>query len=89
MEPLSKREADEKATRAQQIIVITSHFLEGQEPGVVGSVLADLMAMYLVSHKIPTDPMNEHDMRTDLLAHWIETVWKLVAINERGDATKQ
>jgi len=89
MEPLSEGDAAEQATRAQQIIAITSHFLSGQEPGVVGSVLADLMAMYLVSHQIPTDPMNEHDMRTTLLAHWCETVWKLVAINERGDATKQ
>ena len=53
---LSKREADEQAERASQIVTMTSLFFTGQEPGVIGSALADLMAMFLCNHKIPTDP---------------------------------
>ena len=87
--PLSKREAEEQAGRAQQIVAMTSLFFAGQEPGVIGSCLADLMAMFLCNHKIPTDPMKEHDVRTKLLAQWIDTVWDLVAVNEGRGGTKQ
>jgi len=86
---LNKREADEQAVRAQQIVVMTSLFFTGQEPGVIGSALADLMATFLCNHKIPNDPAHEADLRTKLLTQWCETVWQLVAVNEGRSETKQ
>ena len=61
----------------------------GEEPGVIGSALAELMAMFLCNHKIPTDPGAEADLRAKLLAQWCETVWQLVAEHEGGTETKQ
>lgn len=86
---LSKREADEQAQRASQIVTMTSLFFVGQEPGVIGSALADLMATFLCNHKIPTDPAHEADLRVKLLSQWCETVWQLVAVNDGRGATKQ
>ena len=89
MKPLSQREAAEQAQRASQIVAMTSLFFTGQEPGVIGSVLADLMATFLCNHKIPADPAHEADLRTKLLTQWCETVWQLVAVIEGRSETKQ
>lgn len=86
---LSKAEADEQATRAGQIVAMTSFFFTGQEPGVIGSALADLMATFLSNHKIPNDAAREADLRAKLLAQWCETVWSLVAVNDGRGETKQ
>jgi len=56
--------------------------MDGQEPGVIGSVLMELMACYLVAHKVPKDPAREADIRAKLLAAWCETVWARVASYE-------
>jgi hypothetical protein len=78
--------AAEQAERAQGL----SHLcglviLAGETPGVAGSVLADLMAKFLVGHK-SKGPAEEADLRAQLLAQWCETVWKIVAVYDgRGE----
>lgn len=79
---LSEAKVAEMNERAAQIVAMTAHFLDGQEPGVIGSVLMELMACYLVAHKIPKDPAREADIRAKLLAAWCETVWAKVASYE-------
>jgi hypothetical protein len=86
---LSQREADEQAVRAQQIVTMTSLFFTGQEPGVIGSALAELMATFLTNHKIPQNVAAEADLRAEILRTWCETVWELVAVNEGRSETKQ
>ena len=86
---LSKAEAGEQAERAQQIVAMTGFYLTGQEPGVIGSALAELMAIFLFSHQIPNDPAREAHLRTELLTQWCETVWSLVAVHEGRGETKQ
>lgn len=89
MNPLSKADADRQAERAQAIIECVSPLFDGQQPGVIGSVLAELMARFLCCHKIPSDAAREADLRATLLRHWCETVWSLTALNEGGSETKQ
>jgi hypothetical protein len=86
---LSEAEAGEQAARAQQIVAMTGFYFAGQEPGVIGSVLAELMAIFLFSHQIENDAAKEAHLRTELLTQWCETVWSLVAVREGRGETKQ
>ena len=79
---MSKAEAAEQAARAQQIVAMTGFFFTGQEPGVIGLALAELMAIFLFSHQMRNDAAKEADLRTKLLTEWCETVWSLVAVHE-------
>ena len=70
---------DEQAARARAITALCSMAFTGEEPGVIGSALAELMATFLTNHKIAHDAAAEAHLRTDLLRMWCETVWQLVA----------
>jgi hypothetical protein len=83
------RRAEQQAQRAQQITAMTAMFFVGQEPGVVGSVLAELMATFLSNHVVPNNAAKEADLRAKLLAQWCETVWSMVAVNDGMSETKQ
>ena len=85
---LSKAELAEQAARAQQIVAMTGFFFTGQEPGVIGSALAEVMAIFLFSHQ-SDDAAKEAHLRTELLTQWCETVWSLVAVHEGRSETKQ
>lgn len=85
---LSKAEAAEQAVRAQQLVTMVSFFFSEQEPGVIGSVLADLMARFLSNHKI-NDPAREADLRQKLLAQWCDTMWKIVEVYDAKGARMQ
>lgn len=65
------------------------HFLAGREPGVIGAVLADLMATFLGNHKIPDDLAKQERVRAELLTMWCDTVRELIAAGEMEKATKQ
>lgn len=86
---LSKAELAEQAARAQQIVAMTGFFFTGQEPGVIGSALAELMAIFLFSHQVENDAAKEAHLRTEMLTQWCETVWSLVAVHEGRSETKQ
>lgn len=88
-EPMSKAEAARQAEHSQSITAFFGMILGGEEPGVIGSVLAELMSAFLVSHTIKTDAAAEAELRTNLLAEWCETVWALTALKEGGSETKQ
>ena len=85
---LSKSEAAEQAVRAQQLVTMVAFFFSEQEPGVIGSVLADLMARFLSNHKI-NDPAREADLRQKLLAQWCDTMWKIVEVYDAKGARMQ
>ena len=89
MQPMSKAEAARQAEQSQSITVFFGTILAGEEPGVIGSVLAELMSAFLVSHVIKTDAAAEANMRTKLLTTWCETVWQLVAVKEGAGERKQ
>lgn len=55
MQPMSKAEAARQAEHSQSITAFFGMILGGEEPGVIGSVLAELMSAFLVSHTIKTD----------------------------------
>lgn len=80
---------DEQAARSRAIAALCSMAFTGEEPGVIGSALADLMATFLTNHKIAHDAVAEAHLRTELLRMWCETVWQLVAADEGGTETKQ
>jgi hypothetical protein len=86
---LSKAVADQRGEWAAKIATMCSVFFAGQEPEVIGSALAALMATFLTNHKIPHDMEGELDLRTKLLTRWCETVWELVAANEGRTERKQ
>ena len=86
---MDNAEAGRQANQAQAIAAFCGMLLSGEEPGVIGSVLADLMSAFLVSHVIKTDAAAEAHLRTELLTQWCETVWKLVAMKESGGQRKQ
>jgi hypothetical protein len=85
---MKEGEASEQAARAQGIVVLCSMLFAGEEPGVIGSTLADLMARFLTNHRTP-GPAAEQAMRAELLAEWCETVWKIVAVYDSRGQTKQ
>jgi hypothetical protein len=86
---LSKAEAAEQAVRAGQLVTMMALFFSEQEPGVIGSVLADLMARFLSNHKITNDPAREADLRQKLLAQWCDTMWKIVEVYDSKTARMQ
>jgi hypothetical protein len=90
MKPLrSKAEAAAQNEAAQRLSAFFGVILGSEEPGVIGSVLADLMSAFLVSHVIKTDAAAEADMRTAIMTEWCEAVWTLVAVKEGRSETKQ
>lgn len=75
--------------RASTMAQFIGMYFVGQEPGFIGSVLADLMTTFLCSHKIPNDLAEQDKLREEILATWCETVRELVAVAEGKGATKQ
>lgn len=65
------------------------HFFAGREPGVIGAVLAQLMATFLGNHKIPDDLAKQERLREEMLTMWCDTVRELIAADEMEKATKQ
>jgi hypothetical protein len=86
---MSRAEAAAQSEKSQRLAAFLGKILGDEEPGVIGSVLADLMSAFLVSHIIKTDAAAEADMRTKLLTTWCETVWQLVAVKEGAGERKQ
>jgi hypothetical protein len=71
----------EQAERAEGLSYLCSLvILAGETPGVASSVLADLMAKFLVCHKSKIGPAEEAETRARVLAQWCETVWQIVAV---------
>jgi hypothetical protein len=59
---------------------IGKKYFAGRDPEVVGAALADLMAIFLASHVGD----GKDELREELLALHVETVRKLIPINERA-----
>lgn len=61
---------------------IGNHALSGQDPEIIGAVLAELMATFLLNHKIPADLKAQTALREDILNEHCKTVRELVAVQE-------
>lgn len=68
--------------RAQIVAAMVGACLMNEEPPVIASVLAEVMAKFLFCHQRPDDPMGEYTMREDILAEWCDVVRKMVAADE-------
>lgn len=68
---------------------IGSRFFAGQDPGVIGACLAELMATLLANHKIPDDRAKQERLREQILKHWCDSVRELVAAEEANGETIQ
>lgn len=75
--------------QAQKLSAIMGAFLVDQEPGVIGSALAELMSRFLACHRIPDDPVKQDHLRTEILRTWCETVRALVVAQEADGAKLQ
>jgi hypothetical protein len=81
---MTQEEAKEAAERTVVLAAMCRFVFSGEEPEVVAAAMAELMAIFLSSHKIDSadPPMNEHEMREAILTQWLQTVRDLVLIHE-------
>jgi hypothetical protein len=57
--------------------------LAGQPRQLQGAVLADLLAIWLAGHYVEGDQAATTELRAELLKHHLETVDRLVPVNEK------
>lgn len=81
--------AKELQQRADTLARFFGVYFVGQEPSLIGTVLADLMSTFLLNHKVPDDLAQQERLREGILRTWCETVRELVAAAEMQGATKQ
>jgi hypothetical protein len=72
---------NERAKEAQRRVEMIKPMLAGQEPEIVGAILADLVAILLVGHRCST-PEATAELREEILRMHIELVRHLIPINE-------
>lgn len=73
--------AARKADRVVEMVKRISPLLRGQDPQVIGAVLADLTAMWIAGHVSPGKPEETDRVRAALLAHHIAGVGSLIGVN--------
>lgn len=69
--------------------VIGNRLFVGQDPGVIGDCLAELMSVFLLNHKIPDDLAHQERLREEILKTWCDAVRELVAAQEATEETIQ
>lgn len=69
--------------------VIGNRFFAGQDPGVIGACLAELMSVLLLNHKIPDDLAKQERLRETILTTWCDSVRQLVAAQDATGETIQ
>lgn len=72
--------ADRKADQAVEIINRILPLLHGQDPQVVGAVLADLTAMWVAGHVSPGNPEETKQVREAMLTRHIVGVMSLIDV---------
>jgi hypothetical protein len=67
---------------------IGNQVFAGQQPQIIGAVLAELMSRLLLNHQIPDDLKRETELREEILTMWCETVRALVAVQTAPPASE-
>lgn len=81
--PSTRRVDDKQSAYAIEMAnFIGSRFFAGQDPGVIGACLAELMSVFLINHKIPDDLAHQERLREEILKTWCDSVRELVAAAE-------
>lgn len=76
------------ANPSESVLVISmahaigNQVFSGQRPEVIGAVLAELMSVFLLNHRIPDDLGRQEQLREEILKDWCDTVRALVAAEE-------
>ena len=77
------KDAENHTLVAIAIGSVIEPLLAGRPAEVQGAILADLTATWLAGH-VADSPDQTEEFRRAMFDHWVETVWKLVPINERA-----
>jgi hypothetical protein len=65
------------------LVDATRPLFAGNDPDVQGAALADLVAIWIAGHIVPDDPQATEAMRGKFLELHVETVRRLIPVNER------
>jgi hypothetical protein len=89
--PAQRRLADpqESALVIAMATTIGNGFFSGQKPPIISAVLAELMATFLLNHKVPADLQRQWQIREEILTIFCDTVRHLVAVEENPSETLQ
>lgn len=79
MEPVGMSDARKVVALVNRIRPV----LAGQPPQLVGAALADLLAVWLVSHSVEGDENATRDVRAELLANHCGQVRRLTTVNAK------
>lgn len=81
--PTERRLANAEETHlVVAMAALVGQFFAGREPQIIGAVLAELMSIFLLNHKIPDDQAHQDQLREEILKEWCDTVRQLVAVAE-------
>jgi hypothetical protein len=82
--PAQRRLADfkESALVVAMASAIGNQCFAGQKPPIIGAVLAELMACFLLNHQVPDDLVRQEAIREEILTEWCATVRGLVAVQD-------
>jgi hypothetical protein len=75
-------EAESDSIEVNSIVRSIAPLLVGRDPWIIGGVMADLVAIWIVSHRTD-DPSDEDDLHQRLLRKHIELVEGLMGINKK------
>ena len=88
--PSTRRVADavEAELVQKMAAAIGNHVFAGQQPQIIAAVLAELMSILMLNHRIPGDPKRQAELREDILTDWCATVRALVAVETDPPASE-
>jgi hypothetical protein len=76
-----KQADDVEMLNVEMLVKEIGSILHGKGPAVQGAVLADLFAMLLAGHQGTKPAIDKY--REQFIGDWLETVRKLVPVNEK------
>lgn len=81
--PAERRLADAEESRlVMALSAMVGQLFVGRDPQIIGAVLAELMATFLLNHQLPDDLPRQETLRKEILDQWCDVVRQLVAVQE-------
>jgi hypothetical protein len=79
----TREQASEMTSRALAVAAACGSILAREQPEIQGAALADMMAEFLLGHRILGDDRSEREMREEVFAQWIKTVRDLLLLYDK------
>lgn len=78
-----RTDLDERAREATELAAAVATLFAGRDQGVIGTVLADITAMWVACHRSSDGKERTDQLREELLALHLGNIRRLIPANEK------